>query len=126
MLAPIIPVLTEPEIETLLKAAHEAGARMANYTLLRLPLEVAPLFRDWLDRHEPDAAKRIMAHVRDTRGGRDNDSRFGRRLTGSGNYADLIAQRFALASRRLGLDGDIRLRTDLFRPPAASGQMALF
>ena len=126
MVAPVIPVLTEPEIESLLEAAHAAGARSATYTLLRLPLEVAPLFREWLDRNQPGAARRIMNHVRDIRGGRDNDSRFGTRLTGSGSYADLIRQRFELAARRLNLKGEPALRHDLFRAPVQSGQLTLF
>ena len=128
MLAPVIPVLTEPEIESLLAAARDAGARAAGYALLRLPLEVSPLFRDWLERHHRDAARRVMAHIQDTRGGRDNDSRFGRRLRGQGAYADLIAQRFALATRRLGLETEApALDCGHFRPPAAdSGQLALF
>jgi DNA repair photolyase len=126
MLAPVLPVLSEPEIESLLHAAREAGARAADYVLLRLPLEVAPLFRDWLERHHPDAARRVMSHVQETRGGRDNDSRFGSRMRGSGPYADLIRQRFDLARRRLGLDAGAALRCDLFRPPARDGQLALF
>jgi len=117
MLAPVIPVLNEPEIEALLQAAQAAGARSADYVLLRLPLEVAPLFRGWLEHHHPDAAGRVMNHVQDTRGGRDNDSRFGRRLRGSGAYAELIRQRFVLAARRLGLAPTPPLRCDLFRPP---------
>lgn len=126
MIAPIIPVLTEPEIETLLQAAFDAGARSATYVLLRLPQEVAPLFRDWLDRHHPDAACRVMNHIRDMRGGHDNDSRFGRRLTGSGSYAELIAQRFALKCRKLGFGQGHELRCDLFLAPSADGQLALF
>lgn len=126
MIAPIIPVLTEPEIETLLQAAFDAGARSATYVLLRLPLEVAPLFRDWLDRHHPDAAHRVMNHIQQTRGGRDNDSRFGRRLTGSGSYADLIAQRFALRSRKLGFGPGQELSCDHFIAPSPDGQLPLF
>jgi len=118
MLAPVIPVLNEPEIEVLLQAAQAAGARSADYVLLRLPLEVAPLFRGWLEHHHPDAAGRVMNHVQDTRGGRDNDSRFGRRLRGSGAYAELIRRRFVLAARRLGFAPTPPLRCDLFRPPA--------
>lgn len=117
MIAPVIPVLNEPEIEDLLAAARGAGATSADYVLLRLPLEVAPLFRDWLDRYHPDAGRRVMSHVRDMRGGRDNDSRFGHRLSGSGAYADLIRQRFALAARRLGFGDGPTLRCDLFRAP---------
>jgi len=126
MIAPIIPVLTEPEIETLLQAAFDAGARSATYVLLRLPLEVAPLFRDWLDRHHPNAARRVMNHVQETRRGRDNDSRFGHRLTGSGSYADLIAQRFALRSRKLGFGPGQRLSCDHFVAPSPDGQLNLF
>ncbi|MCG6967985.1 MAG: PA0069 family radical SAM protein [Chromatiaceae bacterium] len=126
MIAPLIPVLNEHEIETLLQAARSAGARAADYVLLRLPHEVAPLFRDWLDRHHPDAAHRIMQHVQDTRAGRDNDSTFGRRMRGSGHYADLIRQRFRLATRRLGFDAGPGLRVDLFRPPHVHGQLGLF
>jgi DNA repair photolyase len=126
MIAPLIPVLNEHEIETLLQAARSAGARAADYVLLRLPHEVAPLFRDWLDRHHPDAAQRIMQHIQDTRAGRDNDSTFGRRMRGSGHYADLIRQRFRLAIRRLGFDAGPALRVDLFRPPHVHGQLGLF
>ena len=127
MLAPVIPVLNEPEIELLLQAAHSAGARSADYVLLRLPLEVAPLFREWLEHYHPDAAGRVMNHVRDTRGGHDNDSRFGRRLRGSGAYAELIRQRFVLAARRLGFASGPPLRCDLFRPPVPDTmQLPLF
>jgi DNA repair photolyase len=128
MLAPVIPVLNEPEIERLLQAAHAAGARSADYVLLRLPHEVAPLFRDWLAHHRPDAAQRVMNHIRDMRGGRDNDGRFGHRLRGQGPYADLIRQRFSLAGRRLGFNRSAEpLRCDLFRPPALRhGQLPLF
>jgi DNA repair photolyase len=126
MIAPVVPVLTEPEIEQLLTAARDAGARHAGYVLLRLPLEVSPLFRDWLADHYPDAASRILKHVRDCRGGRDNDSRFGRRLRGTGPYADLIAQRFELASRRLGFTPAPSLRRDLFSAPRTPGQLDLF
>ena len=126
MLAPIVPVLTEPEIERLLAAARDAGARHAAYVLLRLPHEVAGLFRQWLDRHFPEAAARVMSHVRDTRDGRDNDERFGHRLRGTGAYASLIEQRFAVTSRRLGFTPETTPRSDLFRPPAHPGQLPLF
>jgi DNA repair photolyase len=127
MLAPVIPVLTEAEMESLLEAARTAGAGSAGYVLLRLPLEVAPLFREWLQRHYPDAAQRVMNHVRDTRDGRDYDSSFGRRLTGSGPYADLIARRFELATRRLGLgQPEALLDCAGFRRPLRAGQLELF
>jgi DNA repair photolyase len=126
MIAPVIPVLTEPELERLLVAARDAGAAHAGYVWLRLPLEVSPLFKDWLANHHPDAASRILRHIRDSRGGHDNDTHFGRRLRGTGPYADLLAQRFALASRRLGFAPSPALRCDLFRPPAPPGQLDLF
>lgn len=126
MLAPLIPVLTEPEIERLLTSSQSAGARAAEYVMLRLPLEVAPLFREWLDRYHPDSARHVMNHVQDMRGGRDNDSRFGIRMQGQGAYADMIAQRFRLACRRLGLRQSPELRTDLFHPVRPDGQLELF
>lgn len=126
MIAPLIPVLTEPEIENLLRAAADAGATAANYVLMRLPLEVSPLFRDWLDTHYPDSAKHVMQHVQALRAGRDNDSTFGQRLVGTGVYADMIRQRFQLARRKLHLDAEIELRSDLFRPPPSTGQLDLF
>jgi len=129
MLAPVIPVLTDSELEEILQQAREAGAGWAGYVLLRLPLEVAPLFRDWLQRHYPDMAAHVMARVRDCRGGQDNESAFGRRMRGQGPFADLIAQRFHIACRRLGFGEEPSLRTDLFRPPAARdvvGQLPLF
>lgn len=124
--APVIPVLTEPELEALLTAAREAGACDASYTLLRLPLEVAPLFRTWLGQYRPEVADPVMNRLQASRGGRDYDSRFGSRMTGEGVYADLLGQRFRLAVRRLGFPGLSQLRCDLFRAPAPDGQLALF
>ncbi len=126
MIAPVVPVLTEPEIEVLLQAAADAGAVTADYVLMRLPLEVSPLFRAWLETHYPDSAGHVMNHVQELRGGRDNDSTFGRRLVGIGVYADMIRQRFRLARRKSGLDGAIELRSDLFRAPSVDGQLSLF
>jgi len=126
MLAPIIPVLNEAEIESLLQAAAAAGARAADYVLLRLPLEVAPLFRNWLEQNFPDSASHVMNHVQQLRGGRDNDPRFGHRLRGTGVYADLIGQRFRLATGKAGLTSRVTLRSDLFRRPEKTGQLALF
>lgn len=126
LVAPVIPVLTDSELEAVLAAARDAGALSAGYVLLRLPLEVAGLFRDWLEACVPGQAAHVMARVQDTRGGRDNDARFGRRMVGTGLYADLIAQRFVLAARRLGYLELPPLRTDLFRKPVRSGQLSLF
>lgn len=126
LVAPVVPVLTDPELEAVLGAAREAGAGAAAYVLLRLPLEVAELFRGWLDAHAPGQAAHVMARVREARGGRDNDPAFGRRMVGTGAYAELIARRFGLAARRLGYADLPPLRTDLFRRPARGGQLALF
>jgi DNA repair photolyase len=126
MVAPVIPVLTDPELEAILAAAREAGAVAAAYALLRLPLEVAELFRDWLGAHVPGQAAHVLARVQDTRVGRDNDPAFGRRMVGAGVYAGLVAQRFALAARRLGFGDLPPLRIDLFRRPARGGQLSLF
>ncbi len=131
LVAPLIPGLNDHEMEKLLAAAREYGAAGATYTLLRLPHEVADLFRTWLDWHAPEKASRIMSVLYDLRGGRANDARFGSRMTGLGHFAELIRQRFDLACRRLGLTQDWpRLDVAAFQPPPApSGderQLALF
>lgn len=128
MVAPVIPILTEPEIERILAAAREAGATTASMIPLRLPHEVAPLFRDWLDRHRPGMAAHVMNRVREMRGGRDNDPRFGHRFRGEGVAADLARQRFRLARRRLGYETEARLLDcSRFAPPPRPGeQLALF
>jgi DNA repair photolyase len=128
MASPVIPALTDHELEALLSAGRDAGAVAASWIMLRLPREVAPLFREWLAAHFPDRAARVMARVREMHGGRDYDARWGRRMRGEGPYAELIAQRFEKAARRLGLDvAQPPLRCDLFRRPASeSGQMSLF
>jgi DNA repair photolyase len=128
MTAPLIPALNDMEMEEILRAAAAAGAGEAGYVLLRLPLEVKALWREWLEEHYPDRAARIMRHVREARGGRDYDARFHQRKTGNGPYADLLAQRFELACRRLGLNRrDFALATDAFAvPPEISAQMTLF
>ena len=102
--SPLIPFLNEPELEAILEAAAQAGACSAFSVLLRLPWELAPLFRAWLQRHVPDRAQRIMARVQEMRGGRDNDPRFGTRMTGQGPWSALMRQRFEVAARRHGLD----------------------
>ena len=128
MLSPVIPGLTDHELERILAAAHAAGARAASWAMLRLPLEVAALFREWLAEHRPDRARRVMAQVREVHGGRDYDPEWGRRMKGQGVQAQLVARRFAVASRRLGLDRGLPdLRTDLFAPPPQAGdQLSLF
>jgi DNA repair photolyase len=124
--APQIPFVTE-DMEQVLAAARDAGATSAFYTVLRLPWEVAPLFREWLETHMPDRAARVMARVRDMRGGRDYDADFATRMHGSGLWADLVAQRFRLACRKLGFSRE-RLVRDAsgFRPPSPDGQRPLF
>jgi DNA repair photolyase len=103
--APMIPGLNDAELERILEMSARAGAGRAGYVLLRLPLEIRAMFEAWLNQHHPDRAARILALVRETRGGQLNDSRFGQRQTGTGAYAELLAQRFKLALRRFGLDG---------------------
>jgi DNA repair photolyase len=123
MVAPIIPALTDSEIESILEAARAAGASAAGYVLLRLPLELKELFREWLATEFPDRASRVMHILQSMHGGRDYSAEFGLRQVGSGPYADQIAQRFRLAIRRLGLDGPrTPLRTDLFTPPRRTGE----
>lgn len=122
MVAPVVPGLTDHELEAILAAAKDAGATRASYIALRLPREVAGLFRDWLDTAFPNRAARIMARVREMHGGQDYDAEWGRRMRGEGLWADLLAQRYRKAVHRLGLDAPtVPLRTDLFRPPPKSG-----
>ncbi len=126
--SPLIPFLNEPELEHVLEAARDAGARSAFSIVLRLPWEVSPIFQRWLDEHVPDRAARIMARVREMRGGKDNDSEFGSRMTGQGLWAQLVRQRFQKACARLGLNR-VRHELDLsqFRPPRANAaQSELF
>lgn len=117
LVSPLIPVLTDPEIERLLEAAHDAGATSARTVLLRLPLEVAPLFQQWLQTHYPGHAERVLNRVRDTRAGELYLSDFSQRMTGSGEYAGLLAKRFQLAARKLGLVDSAELDTSQFRKP---------
>lgn len=125
--APIIPFVNEPEIEALLAAAAQAGASGAHYAVLRLPWEVDPIFQDWLRAHLPDRSERVMKRVRDMRGGKDYDARFGVRMKGEGVWADLIRQRFEKGAARVGLKrGGVNLRSDLFVPPRAGPQLDLF
>lgn len=120
MVAPIIPGLTDHEIETIMQTARDAGARGAGYVLLRLPLEVAGLFHEWLDAWYPLRAEKVRSLVRDTRGGNDYQSEFGTRMKGTGAYAQLIASRFRKCHRRLGFGAPPPLDTSRFRPPPLS------
>jgi len=118
-LAPVIPQVTDHEMEHILERAAEAGARAAFFLPVRLPYEVAPLFRAWLDTHFPDRAGKVMATIQSIRGGKDNDGNFHTRFHGQGPWAELLRTRFLKAARKYGLDSErLRLRTDLFRPPA--------
>lgn len=128
MMAPVIPGLTDPEVEPLLAAAREAGARTAWWSLLRLPHEVGALFQDWLERERPNHAGKVMNLLRQMRDGRDNDPAFHSRFRGEGPLAALLAQRVALARRRLGYEERLpALRCDLFAPPPRPGnQLSLF
>ncbi|MDR6381321.1 PA0069 family radical SAM protein [Paraburkholderia caribensis] len=103
-IAPVIPFVTDQDMERVLEACAEAGAASASYIVLRLPWEVAPLFKGWLEAHFPDRAERVMNRVRDMRGGKDYDASFSTRMKGEGLWADLLKQRFANAVRRLGLN----------------------
>lgn len=129
LVAPVIPMLNDAEIEAIIEAAADAGADSVNWVLLRLPHELPDLFRDWLATHYPDRAERIMNRIREARGGRDYDSRFGARMRGKGPYVELLSHRFTLACRRTGLaDRAIPpLDTGRFRVPTRSGdQLGLF
>ncbi len=124
--SPQIPFIND-DMEQVLEAARDAGATRAFYVVLRLPWELSPLFRQWLDLHYPDRAARVMARMHDLRGGKDYDASFAARRSGQGIWADLIAQRFDKACRRLGLNRQRRAwNTQDFRPPSAMGQMGLF
>lgn len=127
MVAPVIPALTDHELERILEAAAAAGAGRAGWILLRLPHDVKELFDGWLARHRPERRERVLARLRECRGGALNDPRFGSRLRGSGVHVELLAQRFRRACARLGLDRrEFPARTDLFRPPRVSPQLDLF
>ena len=127
LVAPVIPFLTDDQMERVLAAAWQHGARQAGYILMRLPWEVKDLFKDWLERHYPLKAKHVMSRVHAMRGGRDNDPNFGSRMRGQGELAQLLAQRFRTACQRLGFNADSRNRaldTAQFRVPTR--QMDLF
>jgi DNA repair photolyase len=122
LVAPVIPALNDHEIERVLDSAKAAGANEAGYVLLRLPLEVSPLFRDWLLQHYPDRYRHVMSLVRSMRGGKDYDAEFGKRMKGAGPYAWQISRRFEMTTKRLGMvRRSMQLRDDLFVPPDGSG-----
>lgn len=127
LVAPMIPMLTDTDLEKVVEAARDAGARTAGYVLLRLPHELKDVFKDWLAAHYPLRAEHVMSLVRQMREGRENNAEFGLRQRGTGVYADLLAQRMAKAKKRLGLDGDMPpLSVERFRPPGMKGQISLF
>ncbi|MCL4746090.1 MAG: PA0069 family radical SAM protein [Burkholderiaceae bacterium] len=131
--APIAPFINEPELESVLAAARDAGARRAQYMVLRLPAELVEIFSAWLRAHFPDRADRVLNRLREMRAGKGedveglNDPRFFSRMKGSGKWAELLAMRFDLAMRKLAMQrGRLELRTDLFAPPRSDGQLVLF
>ncbi|SEL97399.1 PA0069 family radical SAM protein [Halomonas daqiaonensis] len=128
LVSPVIPGLTDHELERLLEAAADAGATTAGWMLLRLPREVAPLFKAWLESHYPERANKVMSLMRQCRGGETYDSRFGKRMRGEGVFADLLEQRFRRACRQLGFNTEAArqaqaLDTTAFRPPRAQGDL---
>nr|WP_244183697.1 PA0069 family radical SAM protein [Xanthomonas codiaei] len=127
LVAPVIPMINDTELERILEAARAHGARSAGYVVLRLPHELTQLWREWLELHYPDRARHVMSLIQQMRGGKDYDSRFGRRMVGEGPFAELIAQRFSIAYRRLGFGRLPRLDTSQFRAPRPqTPQLALF
>jgi DNA repair photolyase len=127
--APVIPFLTDSELEPILEASAQAGATSAAYTLLRLPWEVKDIFRAWLEERFPLKAAHVMSRVHEMRNGRDNDPNFGTRMKGQGLFAELLNQRFHKACARLGLnkrESAFDLDCSQFRPPAPKGQGTLF
>jgi DNA repair photolyase len=128
MVAPVIPFLTDSGVEAVLEAVAEAGAESAAYVLMRLPWELKELFQDWLQTHYPLKAAHVMSRVRDMRGGKENDPRFGSRMRGEGLLADLLRKRFEIACARLRLNLERRMPLDCsrFKPPRAGPQLDLF
>src|SRR5205809_3498534 len=132
MVAALIPALNDKTMEHVLEAAAQAGAAEAAYVIMRLPNELKDLFKEWLAEHYPQRAEHVISIVRQMRGGKDNDPRFGSRMTGSGNFAALIEKRFGIACRRFGLNGHgagrgpAELDCGRFKRPSLSGQIALF
>jgi DNA repair photolyase len=132
MVAALIPALNDKTLEHVLEEAAKAGAQEAAYVILRLPNELKDLFKEWLATHYPERADHVISIVRQMRGGKDNDPRFGERMRGTGNFAELIAKRFEIACRRFGINGHgggrrtPELDCTRFVPPSPAGQMKLF
>ncbi len=130
LVAPIIPALNDHEIERILEACRAAGATEAGYVMLRLPLELKDVFREWLAANAPDKARHVLSLLRSARGGKDYDATFGKRMTGDGPYAWMIGRRFEIATERLGYTKRrLKMRTDLFQSPATAAreaQLSLF
>jgi DNA repair photolyase len=123
MVAPVIPGLTDMEMERILERASSVGIKNAGYVLLRLPLEIGDLFTEWLQANRPDRAKRVLSLMRSTRGGKLYDAKWGERMVGDGPYAWMIGRRFEMAADRLGMNkSSVELRADLFAPPSRPGQ----
>ena len=127
MFAPVVPGLNEPEMERVLDAVKAQGVRDAGYVILRLTMEVAEIFKEFLLRHYPDRYAHVLSLVRQMRNGKDYDSSWGERMSGNGPYAWQIGRRFEIACKRLGLNVvRTELRTDLFETPLKPAQMSLF
>jgi DNA repair photolyase len=126
LVAPVIPALTDTELETILEQAKQAGAQHAGYVLLRLPHELKEMFQDWLHTHEPLKEKHVLNLIRSTRDGNLYDNRFGARMRGTGEYATLIRKRFDLARKHLGYHPAPELDCSRFTPPASTPQISLF
>ncbi|CAM2070672.1 PA0069 family radical SAM protein [Sulfidibacter corallicola] len=128
MSAPMIPALNDHELEAILTAGAEAGAAYGGYVFLRLPLELRELFREWLETHFPDRAEHVMSLIKQSRGGKEYQAEFGKRMRGTGHFAHLLSQRFRLVAQKLNLNKSRnKLRTDLFKPPPRAGdQLSLF
>jgi DNA repair photolyase len=132
MVAALIPALNDSTLEHVLEEAAKAGALEAAYVILRLPNELKDIFKEWLATHYPERADHVISIVRQMRGGKDNDPRFGERMRGTGNFAELISKRFAIACKRFGLNGHgggrrlPELDCTRFVPPSPAGQMKLF
>ena len=126
MVAPVIPSINDHEIEAILAAGKEAGATAANYIFLRLPLEIGPLFREWLEEHYPDRASHVMSIVQQSRGGKDYQPEFHTRMAAQGAFAEVIGKRFRIAARKLGLTRDERFQLDISQFSKPNQQFSLF